>query len=446
MTITANMEFHEVANLFPLITGQEFDDLVKDIRDNGLQQPIWTYQDKIIDGRNRYRACLNAGIEPRYQEWDGKGSLVAFTISLNVKRRHLTSSQLSVIALEVEKQLAEEANKRQLISLKQNNRNSTESENGNDYSSVGQKNDQRRSAHEAANLLGTNHDYVSAAKKIEKDAPELLEHVMNGTLTTPDAKAIASLPKERREKVLKKAVEKKKEEGKRVSRAVKEAVAEEQIDHIREQTASQAQATILPHTLQLIHGDFRSAAHDIEDNSVDLLFTDPPYHEDHLQLWSDLSCFAARILKPGGILLAYSGQVFLPEVLNRLSGHLAYCWLFGIQHTGGHIQIWMHNVWNDWKPIVMFSKGKPAEHDWLMDLYRGDKGDKTAHEWSQGEKEAAYFIEKLTKPGQLVVDPMCGSGTILRAAHSLQRKSFGIEVDKDRYNIALASMKDLVKA
>jgi hypothetical protein len=113
MTVVQTMDFHEVAKLFPLIEGQEFEDLVKDIRENGLQQSIWTYQGKIIDGRNRYRACMRAGVTPHYQEWDGKGSLVAFAVSLNVKRRHLTSSQLSVIALGVERQLGDEAKERQ---------------------------------------------------------------------------------------------------------------------------------------------------------------------------------------------------------------------------------------------------------------------------------------------------------------------------------------------
>lgn len=206
----AQKEFHEVANLFPLIEGQEFEELVKDIKENGLQQPIWTYQGKIIDGRNRYRACMRAGIEPRFQEWDGKGSLVAFSVSLNVKRRHLTPSQLSVIALSVEKQLSVEAAERQ---------------------NLGQKIDQGlsgRSAHQAADMLGTNHEYVSTAKRIEKSAPELLSHIAEGTLTIPDAKAIASLPQERRTKVVKKAIQRKEEEGKRVSSAVREAIWEEQ--------------------------------------------------------------------------------------------------------------------------------------------------------------------------------------------------------------------------
>lgn len=211
----------------------------------------------------------------------------------------------------------------------------------------------------------------------------------------------------------------------------------------KEELAEQAKSVTIPDTMRILHCDFREAVFQFSDSSVDMIFTDPPYHNEHLNLWSDLGTFASRVLKPGGILLSYSGQLFLPQVLSSLGEHLDYCWLIGIAHSGGHIQIWKHTLWNDWKPIVMFSKGKPLEHDWFMDLYRGDKNDKETHEWSQGEGEAAYFIEKLTKPGQLVVDPMCGSGTILRAAHKLGRRSIGMEVDKGRYEVAMGGMKDL---
>ncbi len=435
------MKFHDVANLFPLIEGQEFDELIEDVRKNGLQQTIWTYQNEIIDGRNRYRACLKAGVEPRFQEWDGKGSLVEFAISLNVKRRHLTSSQLAVVALGVEKQLGKEAHERE-----EKRKSETTLEKFQKSSLDKPVTPQINAVVQSAKLLNTNDNYVSIAKKIAEKAPELLEHVISGTLTIPDAKAIAPMPKARRETVVKKAVANKEQEGKRVSRAVKDAIYEEEIKEKQETTAKEAKTVILPKEMKVLHRDFRDNQEEdgkIADNSVDMIFTDPPYHAEHLELWSELSKFAARALKPGGVLLSYSGQIFLPDVLNHLSEHLAYCWVLGIAHTGGHIQIWKHTLWNDWKPIVMFSKGNPVEHEWFMDLYRGDKGDKIAHEWAQGEGEAAYYIEKLTKPGQLVVDPMCGSGTILRAAHKLKRNCIGMEVDESRHAVALSGMKDL---
>jgi N6-adenosine-specific RNA methylase IME4 len=93
------LEFHPVANLFPLMVGEPFADLVRDIKENGLREDIWLFEGKILDGRNRYRACLEAGREPRYREWvdDGRGP-VAFVVSENLHRRHLNESQRAMVA------------------------------------------------------------------------------------------------------------------------------------------------------------------------------------------------------------------------------------------------------------------------------------------------------------------------------------------------------------
>jgi ParB/Sulfiredoxin domain len=62
------------AALFPLleVESAEFGELVQDIREHGLLQPIVLCDGKILDGRNRYRACQHAGIEPRFEEWGGE--------------------------------------------------------------------------------------------------------------------------------------------------------------------------------------------------------------------------------------------------------------------------------------------------------------------------------------------------------------------------------------
>jgi ParB-like chromosome segregation protein Spo0J len=94
------ISFHELANIFPLIEGKEFQDLVDDIQANGLSEPILLYEGKILDGRNRYRACLEAFVNPTFQTYSGDNPL-AKVISLNLKRRHLDESQRAMVAARI---------------------------------------------------------------------------------------------------------------------------------------------------------------------------------------------------------------------------------------------------------------------------------------------------------------------------------------------------------
>ena len=91
------LEFHPLANVLPLLEGAEFDRLVSDIAEHGLLNPITRYQNKILDGRNRARACRAASVEPRYVEFDG-GDPAAFVLSQNLARRHLGPSERAMVA------------------------------------------------------------------------------------------------------------------------------------------------------------------------------------------------------------------------------------------------------------------------------------------------------------------------------------------------------------
>ena len=100
--IDNNPEFHRYANLFPMMTEEESNSLAANIRAHGLREKIWLFQGKILDGRNRYRACQKAGVAPRFQEFTGtEEEALQAVLSWNLERRHLNQGQKAMIALEV---------------------------------------------------------------------------------------------------------------------------------------------------------------------------------------------------------------------------------------------------------------------------------------------------------------------------------------------------------
>lgn len=92
----AQHELHPLCTLFPRMAGGEFDALVADIKANGLNHPIILHDGMILDGGNRYRACVEAGVEPKFRKFDG-ASVVSFVLSANLHRRHMTPGQQAAI-------------------------------------------------------------------------------------------------------------------------------------------------------------------------------------------------------------------------------------------------------------------------------------------------------------------------------------------------------------
>ena len=116
--MTAQLKVHPAADAFPLMDERRYAELRDDIREHGLRQPITICDGMVLDGRNRYRACVELGIAPKTVVYEGDPWACAW--SLNGQRRDLVAEQRYLIwkfchenseAFQAEKQrIAEEAN------------------------------------------------------------------------------------------------------------------------------------------------------------------------------------------------------------------------------------------------------------------------------------------------------------------------------------------------
>lgn len=158
-----NIEYHPLANLFPLMQGDEYESLKADIKQNGLREPICMYDNMILDGRNRFNACMDLNIQPVFKQFTGTDP-VAFVISLNIHRRHLNESQRAVIA-------------GKLANMRQGERTDIEPS----------ANLRKVSQEEAARMLNVSPRTVATVKAIERDAPELIEKIERGEMTANQA-------------------------------------------------------------------------------------------------------------------------------------------------------------------------------------------------------------------------------------------------------------------
>lgn len=192
--------------------------------------------------------------------------------------------------------------------------------------------------------------------------------------------------------------------------------------------------------ITLINGDFREQSKIITSDSIDLIFTDPPYASEYISLYSDLAVVAKNVLREGGSLITYVGHYAIPKVIEIMeNAGLTYWWPIAVVLSGSFAKHYPRQVTIKWKPLLWFVKGdKLSTTDFLSDVIKSDTPSKILHEWEQSTVEAEHIISRLTMEGQTVFDPMMGSGTTGIAAIQNNRKFVGIEIDSEKFEIANA--------
>lgn len=182
-------DVHPACMLFPDMTEEEYQQLKSDIQAHGQREPCVFYQGQLIDGRHRWRACTELGIKPDERVIKGDDfDPIAYVVSANLHRRHLTTSQRSIIGAAAEEMLSAAAKERQRAA-------------GGDKRSATAKKSLRadlpepvehRARDDAAKLVGVSPRMISEAKAIKKADPKLAEAVRDGKVTVHAARRMVT--------------------------------------------------------------------------------------------------------------------------------------------------------------------------------------------------------------------------------------------------------------
>lgn len=195
-----------------------------------------------------------------------------------------------------------------------------------------------------------------------------------------------------------------------------------------------------PYEQSITIGDSRHLAQTLPDESIDLVFCDPPYLKATIEagVYAWLAETARRVLRPDGFCLAYVGTYWKYQAMLQMGQFLEYFWDYSILFRKG-LSAGMHygrRTMPASTPILAFRKGRAMPYHAVMDVYKGAGADKSYHKWGQDAYAVQYYLSCFSKPGDLVLDPFVGGGTIPSACLQLGRRFIGFEIDPDAADVA----------
>jgi len=436
----------EYAKLVPQLSIAEYNSFKEDVKQNGVQVPIITNQHgTILDGHHRYRTwVIDLGRpvtempKPTVLNYDDKLQEKLFVINVNLKRRQLNSFQRICLALKIKPILQEVAKRNQKAGIKIDTtsvRNQTQVGGFGSNSSGVSRVDEQIGKYAG----GIGKDTVRKVETIlRKGTEEQIKNLEKGK-TTINSVANQIRNREKRQELIL--------FSNNISKRINSGLREDNI--------------------KLVHGDFTSLTGKtntigsfanrviitIKNNSIPLIFTDPPYKRASLLLYRELGKLANRVLVPGGSLMILTGQLYLPEVLNMIleSKELRYWWSFAVLYDpegrNSRQRIFARKVFQEWKHLLWFVKGGRIREgfNYIADSIKSARlSDKYLHEWQQSTDEIEYVIRGLTVENEVILDPMLGSGTTGIAAIKLNRKFIGIEIQKETFNVAKARIFEFI--
>ena len=379
----------EYEKLVPSLPNEEYNQLKSSIRTNGLYLPIIINQKGVIlDGHHRHKICLELTIQRKYKvkKFENKTDEIIFVGECNLQRRQLTPLQRIALVSKLEPFYKEKAKERMNSGKKL------------DPEQIFAQGRIRKILGNKANVSHTQ--YEKGKKILETNNVELISNINDGkkTITKAYQQIIKQEKKEKRQLEIKKLQVK------------------------------------LPENVQLYNKPFQELK--IKNNSVSLIFTDPPYAEKDLYLYKDLAKQAARVLRDGGSLMCYVGHFCIDRVLEYMKAEgLRYHWIISVVHSGPSASVFGRKILVGYKPILWFTKGK-YEGEFVRDCIKSEFQGKELHEWAQSTTESDYYIKYMTLENDIVYDPFLGQGTFGVSAVKIKRQFIGSEINPEHFENA----------
>jgi 16S rRNA G966 N2-methylase RsmD len=413
----------EYASLVPEISEQEYQSIRQSIKDNGQWVPIIVNAQRIIlDGHTRFRACKELGLVPRTLTHDFEDPLLEkkFIIEINRKRRHLNDFQRCELQFILESIESELAKKR----MSEAGKIGAEKR----WKTIGEVQEQKESV--SIDRVIQNNTTPSNVPKLAtktKAKGRVIDISAKNAQVSPTTyyKAREIIKQAPSEEILNKL--------RKGSRSINKVFRQQQNQKKMKILLSNGVNVQFPDSIQLIEGDFIEKCKVIPDNSIDLIFTDPPYHKEWLPYYEPLGKIAFRVLKEGGSLVMYAGHHALPQIFKYMENSgLKYWWINKIDHKGSGARMFYKNIIVTWKPLLWYVKGnEPNLFEYIKDSVESERPDKTLSPLVQSTVEAEYMISSLTIQDGVVLDPLAGTCTTAIAAIKLKRRIICIEKDAE---------------
>jgi site-specific DNA-methyltransferase (adenine-specific) len=363
----------EYLKQIPSLSRSEFESLKQSIKEEGQHIPIIVNKQGIVlDGHHRFRACKELGIPLQYHTEEFKDSLEEkqFLIEVNLRRRQLNEFQRVEIGYSLENIEKERAKRRMSLGGQR----------------VGLAN--KKEDHDNNNVVEQRGASIDATLEPSEEKGKVSEIIAKNI-------GVSTTTYERGKKIIEKGTEDQKNNLRKdiigitnvYNQIRRQEQKEDLIRQVQEAATNGSQhGKEIASRIKLIQGDFQYIdAATIGDKSIDLIFTDPPYHKEWLPMYEPLGKLASRVLKEGGSLVMYAGHYALPQIFDYMKNSgLKYWWEMVVKHNGSSRLLQYQRVYVMWKPLLWFVKGNSLRVlDSIADVIESQPPSKALHGWEQ---------------------------------------------------------------